>query len=257
MLASGSRDYSLKMWDISSFQCVNEYKQSRNIITSITSTVDYPNVIFQSSEDLSVKLWDFRHPGYHLPTVCISGFVYFALNMDVQSSDTVVGGNGNYLATGCKGFNSVGCNVFVFDLRKLPSTQSLSEAADYSYHNNFIYSNGPELDFSGHSQDVTCCKFSRISTSHLYSCSKDGSVFIWNILEKSQVSYRFPKKYITAMSFIDAKFIPHGGNSRVEYFTLGCMDGSLVVMSYDFNKQTFLIVKSTSPSLGNDDELEY
>ena len=243
LFVSGSRDYSLKIWDIETAKCLDEYKVSRNIVTAITSTPHLPNIVFQSSEDLTVKLWDVRQPSGSLPTATISGFVYFALTMDICD-------NGNTLATGCKGFNSIGCDVFLWDLRKLPDVKD--------YRNNHIFNAGPLHDFQGHSQDVTACVFSSIDKSYLFSVSKDGTLYAWNIIDISSYHYRFPKKYITSMTIVtpDEANLPSNHSSRVEYLALSCMDGSLVIMLFHFDKLCFTLMKSTMAAFETD-EIDY
>jgi WD40 repeat protein len=245
LLISGSRDYSLKLWDIPTFQCTKEYKMSRNIITSVATSVSHPNIIFQGSEDLTVKLWDYRTPEATLPSASITGFVYFPLTMDIHQ-------DGYHLSAGCKGFNSVGCNVFVFDLRKLPNMSS--------YQNNFLFSGGAEADFRSHSQDVTACKFSKLNPQFLYSCSKDGSIYLWNLDDQTSSSFKFPKKYITSLTFVSKEYLNatklKSTSSSFEYFVVGCMDGSVAIMSFDFGQKKFDVVKTTNVSL-DDEEVEY
>ena len=81
--------------------------------------------------------------------------------------------DGKYLATGSKGFNSVGCEVKIWDLRKLSS---------------------PCAELKGHSHDVVGVKYSELGSSgaggsnvhsdrgglKLISASKDGSIFVWD-----------------------------------------------------------------------------
>jgi WD40 repeat protein len=242
-LFSGSRDYSVKVWDVPTTKCVNEYKMSRNIVTSIATSGSHPHTIFQSSEDLTVKLWDYRAPA-SLPSASITGFVYFALTMDLHES-------GDYLATGCKGFNSVGCNVFIWDLRKL--SKNLNTI-------NYLHSDSPSHDYSGHSQDVTSCKFSKKNSHYLYSVSKDGSLYAWEIKSSSQrISYQFPKKYFTALVLLDPLQILQAGINAVdseEYLALSAMDGSLSIIKFDFKNLQFDLVRTTLVSLESE-EINY
>lgn len=246
ILVSGSRDYSLKLWDVNTSQSISEYKMSRNIVTSITTSHHHHNIIFQSSEDLSVKLWDIREPSESLPTATISGFVYFALAMDLSS-------DGNTLATGCKGFNSVGCNVYTWDLRKLPRD-------DNEFKKLGQYNGSPLRDFQGHTQDVTGCLFSKIQPHYLYSSSKDGSFYVWSLTAGTYSSYKFPKKYITSFVLVGADFVRASSvatnKSDIEYLALSCMDGSLVILSFSFDTMEFQIIKTTASSFDND-EIEY
>lgn len=67
------------------------------------------------------------------------------------------------------GFNSVGCQVKVYDLRNTAA---------------------PVFIGAGHTQDVTGCKFiysddtvnsSNTTSEHVASCCKDGSICVWNL----------------------------------------------------------------------------
>jgi WD40 repeat protein len=71
------------------------------VIIVIGMDADKSSLLFQGSEDLCVRCWDVNSPG-KLPSMQINGFVYFPLCLDLDPG-------GIYLATGCKGFDSVGC----------------------------------------------------------------------------------------------------------------------------------------------------
>jgi WD40 repeat protein len=110
--------------------------------------------LFQGSEDLCIRVWDTRQSSLVTqPAMHITGYVYFPLCLDFHA-------DGNLFATGSKGFNSVGCEVKLWDIRKVVA---------------------PISEFHGHSQDVTGCKFNNKFDDVLTSCSKDGSIFLWNI----------------------------------------------------------------------------
>lgn len=149
---SGSRDYSVKGWDVETGTCKVTYSLPRNIVTTLESSAANPHMLYQGAEDLFVRVWDTRNPGHHSPAQVISGYVYFPVSMDVHAG-------GHLLATGCKGFDSVGCTVKVWDLRNTAQ---------------------PVADYAGHSQDVVGCKFSAQDPDLLISASKDGSIRVWD-----------------------------------------------------------------------------
>jgi len=157
---SGSRDYSVKVWSAETAQCINEFKTPRNVVTALEVDISGGPLLYQGSEDLCVRIWDTRESSKQ-PCVHITGFVYFPLCMSINDDSTI-------LATGCKGFDSVGCEVKLWDLRM--QTKLLQE-------------------FKGHSQDVTGIQF---GAGSLFSVSKDGSIFSWNyknnkpIMDKQQ-----------------------------------------------------------------------
>lgn len=164
---TGSRDYTVKGWDVESGKSFVEFKAPRNIVTTMQfnhSTAgdagNNENLLFQGSEDLCIRVWDVRQSSSSQPALHITGYVYFPLCMDFHS-------NGHLLASGCKGFDSVGCEVKLIDLRNT---------------SKFV------KEFKGHSHDVSGVSFERSaavasasdlhesSSDLLYSISKDGSV---------------------------------------------------------------------------------
>jgi WD40 repeat protein len=55
---SGSRDYSVKVWDSEKGLCKEQYKVPRNIVTSLE--IGNEHMLYQGSEDLCVRVWDTR-----------------------------------------------------------------------------------------------------------------------------------------------------------------------------------------------------
>jgi WD40 repeat protein len=151
-IASGSRDYSVKRWDIECGACTAAYSTPRNIVTALEPSPVQAATLYQGSEDLFVRVWDLRVASGTGPVQVISGFVYFPVCMAVHPE-------GNLLATGCKGFDGVGCTVKLWDLRNAAQ---------------------PVAEYAGHSQDVVGCAFSARDSDLLLSTSKDGSVRVWD-----------------------------------------------------------------------------
>lgn len=148
---TGSRDYHVRAFDVETKKMTRAFSQPRNIITCMQlAPEDNQKLLYQGSEDLQIRVWDTKSSQKH-PVSTIPGYVYFPLCMSVHSS-------GYLLATGCKGFNGVGCEIKVWDVR---STSK------------------PVSELKYHSQDVTDCKFS-VDGDYLYSCSKDGTICAWN-----------------------------------------------------------------------------
>lgn len=125
-----------------------EYSSPRNIVTSLCCG-RRENLIYQGAEDLCVRVWNNNSS---LPCTVFGGYVYFPLCLALDKEE-------NVLATGCKGFNGVGCGLVLWDVRQ--SSQPLAE-------------------LSGHSQDVTSCAFIPTFPGWLATCSKDGTVRVWD-----------------------------------------------------------------------------
>ena len=60
MLASGGRDYAVKVWDPESGRCTSTSKISRNLVTCAKFFKDGSQRFAQGSEDLTMRVWDVR-----------------------------------------------------------------------------------------------------------------------------------------------------------------------------------------------------
>lgn len=197
---TGSRDYSVKGWDVETGKCITSYSCPRNIVTAIELDND-GNLLYQASEDLCVRVWDTRTSASSVPAVHMTDFVYFPLSIDKHPTN-------NTLATGCKGFDASGCQVKLWDLR---STSK------------------PVVEFLGHTQDVTACKFSLDGTL-LVSVSKDGCIFSWDTVHTTQGPAYCDRlstgKILTSLTFVDVSSPQDHGA-----FAVGSFDGSVTLCS--------------------------
>jgi WD40 repeat protein len=171
--------------------------------------------------------------------VHVAGFVYFPLSLSLHQS-------GHLLASGCKGFEGVGSEVRIWDLRKL-NGQSL-------------------IDFKYHNFDVSGCKFSKESPNTLYSASKDGSICAWSCAsEEGTECAASPLSAlpVTGKSFtcIDiperSSGVLEASADTIETFFLGAFDGSLSEVSVlkSGGEGAFkLDVSRTSPQHAYEDE---
>ena len=220
----------MKGWDVESGQKVVEYSTPRNIVTAMT--IDSPgNILFQGSEDLCIRAWDTRTASKSHPALHITSFVYFPLCMALHA-------DGNLLAAGCKGFDGVGCEVKLFDVRNTKT---------------------PLSEFHSHRHDVTGCRFSMNSagvTRGLISVSKDGSIALWDVgcaqgpsvasvqlpassgampvisqstttahSSKSLAYEVTPGKYYTSMTGYTSTSTGNNGNGTEEVLYIGSFDG--------------------------------
>lgn len=148
--ASGSRDTTVRIWDIERGTQVAVTRVPRNMVTSLAWIPGTPTFA-QGSEDLRLRVWDSR-TGRVVQTM--AGYTYFPLCVD--ASDCM-------LATGSKGFDGEGAEVRVWDTRR-PSA--------------------PTHDFKGHQQDATACAF--FTHGRLLSASKDQTLRIWDLDDSSR-----------------------------------------------------------------------
>lgn len=234
-IATGSRDYSVKIWDVATSKCKNNFTASRNVVTSLmyasstsTSSISNANLLYQGSEDLSVRGWDARS-SEGKPVLHMKDYVYFPTCISTLPSDC------NYLTTGCKGFNGSGCEVKVWDIRK---------------------TNKATLVFNGHTHDVNDCIYLNQSNSAndmesyspellpcILSCSKDGSIAVWDTLTNTKVAWLSGcSRHFTSIMLIPTTSECAGDVGTV-HFMVGAYDGSL---SYC----------TLSPSLGIDSSMD-
>ena len=109
------------MWDAERGVCLGKNQIARNLVTSLRvlpaagdggSTGS--SVLVQGGEDLRLRIWDVRAAGGAVATIrqahAAEGYVYFPVSMDVSS-------DGRFVLTGSQGFNSVGAEARLWDLR--------------------------------------------------------------------------------------------------------------------------------------------
>lgn len=201
---TGSRDYHVKRWDVTTGACMASFSCPRNIVTALepaaASSTSTAALLFQSSEDLCVRGWDPRAASASVPALHLTGFVYFPLCLAAHP-------DGHTLATGCKGFNSVGCDVKLWDVRSAAQ---------------------PLAVLPGHSQDVTGVRFSPDGATLVSAC-KGGHVHAWSTAAATapQSSSVGPLHSLdpTGRSF-SALALARGGAA----FALGAHDGSVSLL---------------------------
>ena len=108
LACSGSRDYTVRAWDLETARCTAVAKISRNVVTNLRRVPREP-VVAQTSEDLRVRLWDVRD--LTTPAATFEGHVDIPHCVDVTP-------DGNYLVTSSNGFDATsGCELRVWDRR--------------------------------------------------------------------------------------------------------------------------------------------
>jgi len=207
-VASGSRDYSVKVWDTESWTCMFEAKRSRNIVTCLKFHPEDPNLVFQGAEDLAVRVWDMRSSSCSSGQPCANlvGFVYFPLAMDVHAS-------GSFVATGCKGFDNLGADVKVWDLRATKGgTQGNVKVESAT---------APHFSYSGHGMDASSVKF--IARDTILSAGKDGSVMVSNpLLDQNRLLPGALARNVMSVSVAPTSV--HGSPAEACFATVGHLD---------------------------------
>ena len=151
LLCSGSRDTSVCLWDVATGTKVFRKKTSRNLVTCMQWMNE--NTVVQGSEDLKLRTWDCRDRTVEAAAT-MTGYVYFPLCIDV------IDDGGLYVCTGSKGFDGVGCEVRLWDMRTTKQCVSI---------------------VSGHRQSVVGCRFLGRNKNSIVSVSKDQTLKVWDI----------------------------------------------------------------------------
>ena len=164
-IASGSRDTTIRVWDVATGKQRARNSTPRNLVTCLQWFPDNSSLLAQGSEDLSLRIWDVR-TSVVKASQTFKGYVYFPLCLDISP-------DGNEILTGSKGFNGVGCEVRVWDVR----------------------AGKVRLELNGHEQDVKACKFLTESPGRVITGSKDKTVRVWNIASGVNGSSRMVHNY--------------------------------------------------------------
>jgi WD40 repeat protein len=163
ILASGGRDYTVRVWDVETAKETAKSKIPRNVVTSMC-WVPREQLLVQGSEDLRLRTWDSRTMSS--PAQVIEGYTYFPLCIDVSA-------DGNYVLTSSKGFDGVGCEGRIYDRRQGKLLHTLD----------------------GHTQDATSCCFlaqpgqagEQAASPLAVTASKDHTIRLWDITSGSCV----------------------------------------------------------------------
>mmetsp|Transcript_23406 Transcript_23406/g.49914 ORF Transcript_23406/g.49914 Transcript_23406/m.49914 type:complete len:376 (-) Transcript_23406:308-1435(-) len=106
-LFTGSRDCSVRLWDMATAKELHQKKILRNVVTAVRTIPGQLNVV-QASEDLHLRVWDTRTSLDAVHAVRTGPNQLIALDVTQD---------GFYAVCGSKGFSRENCEVKVFDLR--------------------------------------------------------------------------------------------------------------------------------------------
>jgi len=107
-LFTGSRDCTVRTWDLATATELHQHKILRNVVTAVRAVPGQSSIVVQASEDLQVRLWDARAAPSPVRVVRAGPNQFICIDVTPD---------GNYVACGSKGFSRENCEVKVFDLR--------------------------------------------------------------------------------------------------------------------------------------------
>lgn len=155
VVATGSRDCSVRVWDASTSREVACASRAQNVVTALTLVGDGPRaLIAQAGEDLRVRLWDVRGGALSCGAE-LGGYVYFPLAL-ASSADGV------RLVSASKGFCGKGGEVREWDVRAPASPVAVRV-------------------LPGHSMDATAVVL--VPDGRILSASKDGTLRVWPLVD--------------------------------------------------------------------------
>ncbi|KAJ9441337.1 hypothetical protein DIPPA_56411 [Diplonema papillatum] len=154
---SGSRDTSVRLWDVETGEQLRLKKTTRNLVHCMAwlEGPEFENVVVQGGENLKLYLWDVRD------------------NKICQWGDPLAGvpdqpvcmlrnpANGLQIFVGYKGFDETSAVIRLWDMR------SLKEVARYAGHNKCIVDVSSTRALPGHPEHT------------LVSCSQDRTIRVW------------------------------------------------------------------------------
>lgn len=120
-LFTGSRDCTVRLWDVATGAELQQNKILRNVVTAVRHVPGQPSLVVQASEDLQLRLWDTREK--LSPAAAVPGGPNQLICLDVAD-------DGSYVACGSKGFSRSNCEVKVYDLRKGLAQLAAAPCAD-------------------------------------------------------------------------------------------------------------------------------
>jgi len=149
---SGSRDNTVRLWDVAGRQCIRTTALSQNVVTHVCwGRATGTWMVAQSSEDKTVRLWDTRSLRVAITTAPKQ---YIQMCCDLSGTDDQL------CLSASNGFGGNGCEATLWDLRA--GARTLRE-------------------FIGHYETVNgCCFVPSSSRVIAATCSNDGTVRLWD-----------------------------------------------------------------------------
>ena len=151
-MMSGSRDNTVRLWDVAGAQCVRMTALAQNVVTHVCwGRAAGSAMVAQSSEDKTVRVWDTRSLHVAVTT---------APKQYIQTCCDLSGADDQLCLSASNGFSGNGCEATLWDLRSVAR---------------------PLREFTGHFETISGCCFMLTSTRCMAAtCSNDGTVRLWD-----------------------------------------------------------------------------
>ena len=186
-IVAGTGDDSVYVYDIETRQSILRIEGHTADVNAVCfGDTSSPHILYSGSDDTLLKVWDRRSMGDSREAGVFVGHTEGLTYVDSK-------GDGRYVLS-----NGKDQTMKLWDLRKMMPTEKASEVDPRKYTTGFDYRSEPYEDFVQHPHDCSLvtfrghqvlqtlirCHFSppgSTDSRYVYSGSKDGSVYIYNL----------------------------------------------------------------------------
>ncbi len=231
LLASGSKDKSIKLWKVIGNKCQHTMIGHNDRITSLlymasyTNMANSKNIIISGSADKSIKSWSlvkgkqektFTGANNHLGEItCLIDIYKFKDKNDVFATGSKDGTIKlwEYLKESCVSTISAhekGVNIMI-GLKEYDTSWIATGGADKLIKIWDIYKDSPyQHSLEGHEGEITCLVYLKeVNIELIASGSEDGTIKIWNFVQCQMIlSLDDHNSKITFLVYLDGYYPP-------------------------------------------------